>query len=41
MFHLLNYNVEDFDNNRDELESKYKEIFNVFDYDNIFSSIFD
>ena len=40
IFHLLNYDVQYFNNNRDEIEAKYKEIFKVFDYDNICNSIF-
>ena len=40
IFHLLNYNIEEFDSNKDELEAKYKEIFNVFDYYTVVNSIF-
>lgn len=41
IFHLYNHDENDFIDQRGELESKFKEIFKVFDYDNIISSIFN
>ena len=39
IFHLFNHDENDFINQKLELKLKFKEIFNVFDYDNIISSI--